>query len=41
LPVLIFERAYSMHFLAQFGTEYDVFAPFETPAEGGVPLSTA
>lgn len=29
LPVLVFTRAYSLHFLAQFGPEYDVF-PRET-----------
>ena len=27
LPVLVFKRAYSLHFLAQFGPEYDVFPP--------------
>ncbi len=27
LPVLVFKRAYSLHYLAQFGPEYDVFAP--------------
>lgn len=27
LPVLIFKRAYSLHYLAQFGREYDVFLP--------------
>jgi hypothetical protein len=27
LPVLVFTRAYSLHFLAQFGPEYDVFPP--------------
>jgi len=27
LPVLVFHRAYSLHFLAQFGPEYDVFPP--------------
>jgi hypothetical protein len=27
LPVLIFQRAYSLHFFAQFGADYDVFAP--------------
>jgi len=26
LPVLIFQRAYSAYYLAQFGTDYDVFA---------------
>lgn len=27
LPVLVFSRSYSLHFLAQLGTRYDVFAP--------------
>src|SRR6185312_3129470 len=27
LPVLIFQRAYSLYFLQQFGTAYDVFPP--------------
>jgi hypothetical protein len=27
LPILVFERAYSLHYLAQFGPDYDVFAP--------------
>jgi hypothetical protein len=31
LPILVFERAYSLHYLAQFGPHYDVFAP---PAAG-------
>lgn len=26
LPVLVFSRAYSLHYLAQFGKEYDVFS---------------
>lgn len=30
LPVLVFKRAYSLHFLAQFGPNYDVFAPATT-----------
>ncbi len=30
LPVLVFKRSYSAHFLAQFGAAYDVFPP---PAE--------
>jgi hypothetical protein len=25
LPVLVFKRSYSLHYLAQFGREYDVF----------------
>jgi hypothetical protein len=31
LPVLVFRRAYSLHYLAQYGREYDVFAPVEPP----------
>lgn len=27
LPVLAFKRSYSLHYLAQYGREYDVFAP--------------
>ena len=27
LPVLVFKRSYSLFYLAQFGREYDVFAP--------------
>lgn len=27
LPVLVFSRAYSMHYLAQYGRDYDVFPP--------------
>jgi len=30
LPVLIFSRAYSLHYLAQYGREYDVFEPATT-----------
>jgi len=36
LPILVFERAYSLHYLAQFGPDYDVFAPPST----AVPSST-
>ncbi|HUL52349.1 MAG TPA: hypothetical protein VLT83_02955 [Opitutaceae bacterium] len=32
LPVLIFKRAYSIHYLAQYGPDFDVFAPGEPPA---------
>lgn len=32
LPVLVFKRAYSLHFLAQFGPEYDVYPPDATQA---------
>ena len=31
LPVLVFKRAYSLHYLAQYGSEYDVFAPPPAP----------
>ena len=31
LPVLVFKRAYSLHYLAQYGSEYDVFAPPPPP----------
>ena len=30
LPILVFERAYSLHYLAQFGLDYDVFPPVTT-----------
>ena len=26
LPIVAFKRAYSLHYLAQYGAEYDVFA---------------
>jgi hypothetical protein len=31
LPVLVFSRAYSLHYLAQFGREYDVFPAPASP----------
>ena len=34
LPILIFKRAYSLHYLAQFGPAYDVFPPPPTSASG-------
>ena len=34
LPILVFERAYSLHYLAQFGPNYDVFAPPATGVSG-------
>jgi hypothetical protein len=34
LPILVFERAYSLHYLAQFGPDYDVFAPSATGVSG-------
>lgn len=43
LPVLIFKRAYSLYYLAQYGPQYDVFPPPATPAPvpaatpGGIP----
>jgi hypothetical protein len=33
LPVLVFKRAYSLHYLAQYGPEYDVFAPPPAPPQ--------
>jgi len=42
LPVLIFKRAYSIYFLAQFGPLYDVFPPATPiPPAGLQPLPTA
>ena len=32
LPVLVFKRSYSIHYLAQYGPGYDVFAPDGQPA---------
>jgi len=31
LPFLTFQRAYALHYLAQFGPEYDVFSPVPPP----------
>ena len=31
LPVLVFRRSYSLCYLAQYGGEYDVFAPPSAP----------
>jgi hypothetical protein len=33
LPVLVFDRAFSLHFLAQFGPDYDFTLAQRTPAE--------
>ena len=33
LPVLVFMRAYSLYYLAQYGAQYDVFAPPAAPSE--------
>ena len=39
LPVHVFERAYSLYYLAQFGREFDVFPPEPTtPAESIPPF---
>lgn len=35
LPVLVFERAYSAYYLAQFGLDYDLFALSAPPAAAG------
>jgi hypothetical protein len=32
LPILVFSRAYSLHYLAQYGREFDVFPPQATAA---------
>jgi len=37
LPVLVFKRFYSLHYLAQYGREYDVFAPATAPTTGVAP----
>jgi len=34
LPVSVFKRSYSLYFLAQFGSPYDVFSP--PPAQSGI-----
>jgi hypothetical protein len=34
LPVLVFQRSYSLHYLAQYGRAYDVFPPVTAPAPG-------
>jgi hypothetical protein len=36
LPVLMFQRCYSLYFLAQFGRDYDVFPP-ELPPQPNTP----
>ncbi|MFO1513078.1 MAG: hypothetical protein U1F83_09235 [Verrucomicrobiota bacterium] len=37
LPVHVFNRAYSLHFLAQFGPEFDVFPPEPAMTPGAIP----
>ena len=41
LPVLIFKRAYSLYYLAQFGPAYDVFPPPIAPPMAGTSPLTA
>jgi hypothetical protein len=45
LPVLVFKRAYPLYFLAQFGSEYDVFPPpspaSPSPTPGLPPMPVA
>ena len=31
LPILVFNRSYSLHYLVQYGPEYDVFTPVSVP----------
>jgi hypothetical protein len=40
LPVLIFKRSYSLHYLAQYGPEYDVFSPPPPPPAAAPVLPT-
>jgi hypothetical protein len=40
LPVLLFDRSYSLHYLAQFGPEYDAFAPLGPPSAPPAPPPT-
>jgi len=39
LPVLIFKRAYSVYYLAQYGPDYDVFPKLALPASTTIPPS--
>jgi len=34
LPILVFKRAYSLHYLRQYGPAYDVFSPTVHPSPG-------
>jgi hypothetical protein len=34
LPLLVFDRAYPLYFLEQFGPEWRFFGPASSPAEG-------
>jgi len=37
LPVLVFSRSYPLYYLAQFGPEFDTFAPTEPPVAAAAP----
>jgi hypothetical protein len=37
LPILIFKRAFPLYYLAQFGPQYDVFAPPPAPPQPAAP----
>ncbi len=39
LPVLVFRRAYSLYYLAQFGPAFDVFSPASPPSMAPPPLA--
>ena len=39
LPVLVFSRAYALHYLAQYGPAYDVFPPVPTMAASALPAA--
>ncbi len=39
LPLLVFKRAYSLHYFSQYGPEFDVFAPSAPPPLAPLPVS--
>ncbi|MHB9006972.1 MAG: hypothetical protein ACYDC1_08565, partial [Limisphaerales bacterium] len=39
LPVFVFDRAYSLHFLRQFGPEYDLLLPPADPRTDPAPAT--
>ena len=39
LPILVFKRAYSLYYLAQYGPEYDVFPPPAPPPPSDAPIA--
>ena len=41
LPVLIFQRAYSLYYLAQYGPEYEVFGRTDLPPVEQLPPTPA